>query len=301
MEGGFRVAPEAFGRLTNLVIYLAVLSCVLCTTTSFTVEVSRRPAVLSRRYSWQHQRVPIILEAKRSKKNRSSGQGFASETIKDTNDDSAQIATADMSKSSDVAGTGMLLTSISEPSSASVIPSSTAEMLPSTLDQRSAEERTKALLKEKYGMRTAAEQLEAERQQTIQNERRLEQKKLLDKIKSDPNFDIFQILPAPLLIGIDRFLKAGLAICVFLFVSAGILVTLEAGNAALKLEQLNAGGSSSVNEGFLPESLSTFITETIEPNFTPGLLVLLGFSVTLGLFSAAQLGSSGASYREDGN
>lgn len=49
----------------------------------------------------------------------------------------------------------------------------------------------------------------------------------------------------------------------------------------------------------LPESLDQFIVGTVEPNFTPGLLVLLGFSVSLGVFAAAQLGSQGAQYRED--
>jgi len=39
---------------------------------------------------------------------------------------------------------------------------------------------------------------------------------------------------------------------------------------------------------------------TIEPNFTTGLFVLLGFSVGLGVFAAAQLGSQGAQYKEDG-
>jgi hypothetical protein len=45
--------------------------------------------------------------------------------------------------------------------------------------------------------------------------------------------------------------------------------------------------------------LDSFIVTTIEPNFTPGLLVLLSFSIGLGLFSAAQLGSAGATYKED--
>jgi hypothetical protein len=49
----------------------------------------------------------------------------------------------------------------------------------------------------------------------------------------------------------------------------------------------------------LPENIDQFIVNIIEPNFTTGLLVLLSFSVCLGAFAAAQLGSSAASYTED--
>jgi hypothetical protein len=49
----------------------------------------------------------------------------------------------------------------------------------------------------------------------------------------------------------------------------------------------------------LPEGLEEWVVNVVEPNFTPLLFVLLGFSVGLGLFSAGQLGSKGSVYRED--
>jgi hypothetical protein len=145
-------------------------------------------------------------------------------------------------------------------------------------------ERTKSILRDQYGLRTLEEQQEAQRRQESMNEQRKklqEWKKLADE---GQDFDIMQILPAPLLIGIDRFLKVGVAICTVLFVLAGILITVEA--------------YSKTTGTVLPPDLDTFIVNTIEPNFTPGLGVLLGFSVSLGAFAAAQLSSASSNYRE---
>jgi len=146
------------------------------------------------------------------------------------------------------------------------------------------EERTKSILREQYGLRTREEQQEAQRRQESMNEQRKklqEWKKLADE---GQDFDLMQILPAPLLIAIDRFLKVGVAICTVLFVLAGILITVEAYS--------KTSGTS------LPEDLDNFIVNTVEPNFTPGLGVLLGFSVSLGAFAAAQLSSASSNYRE---
>jgi hypothetical protein len=98
------------------------------------------------------------------------------------------------------------------------------------------------------------------------------------------DFDLIKILPDPLLIFIDRFLKVGVAVCTALFISAGIAITVEAGSKA--------------TNNPLPASIDDFITNVVEPNFTPGLLVLLGFSVSLGAFAALQLSSSSSTYRE---
>jgi ABC-type dipeptide/oligopeptide/nickel transport system permease component len=75
------------------------------------------------------------------------------------------------------------------------------------------------------------------------------------------------------------------AVAGVLFVLSGIGITLEAWSKTT--------GSS------IDPTLDKFIVEAIEPNFTTGLLILLGFSVSLGLFAAAQLGSAGAQYKED--
>ena len=97
-------------------------------------------------------------------------------------------------------------------------------------------------------------------------------------------FDLLAILPAPVTIGIDRFLKAGTVLCGLIFVASGILIAVEAWS--------KASGDP------LSPDLDDFIVRTIEPNFTPGLFVLLSFSVSLGLFASLQLGSQGASYKE---
>ena len=97
--------------------------------------------------------------------------------------------------------------------------------------------------------------------------------------------DVFEVLPPSLLRGIDTALKTGLGICTVLFMVSGIFITIEAGSKATGKE--------------LPEGLDAWIVNVVEPNFTPLLGVLLGFSVSLGLFASGQLGSKGSVYRED--
>lgn len=143
-----------------------------------------------------------------------------------------------------------------------------------------AEERAKSLLKNKYGLKSLEDQqIDAKVQ---------EQRKKLDewktKAETDEGFDLIAMLPGPVLIAIDRILKAGVTITGTLFIASGIAITLEA-------------WSKTTGEP-LPENVDRFIVRTVEPNFTTGLLVLLGFSISLGLLSAAQLGSQGARYKE---
>jgi hypothetical protein len=148
----------------------------------------------------------------------------------------------------------------------------------------SPEERAKNLLRNKYGLKTIEEQqLDAKQLE----ERKERQRKWAEwkKKADDESFDVMTTLPAPLLIGVDRFLKAGVAVTGLLFITAGLGITLE------------AWSKTTGNE--LPTDLDSFIVNTVEPNFTTGLFVLLGFSVSLGIFAALQLGSSGATYKED--
>lgn len=152
-------------------------------------------------------------------------------------------------------------------------------------DNVPVEQRTSSLLRDKYGLRTREEQ-EAEKKR--QDAAREQQQKLAEwKAMADAgeDFDVMSMLPDPVLIFIDRFLKAGVAICTVLFVLAGIGITVEAW--------------SKTSDSPLPEDLDNFIVNVVEPNFTPGLLVLLGFSVSLGAFAALQLSSASSTYRED--
>jgi hypothetical protein len=146
-------------------------------------------------------------------------------------------------------------------------------------------ERTASLLRDKYGLRTMEEQQEEEKKQAKVKSQQKKVEEWTKKADAGGDFDIMQALPANVLVGIDYFLKAGTAICTVLFVLAGVGITFEAWSKA----------SSSP----LPDDIDAFIVNTIEPNFTPGLFVLLGFSVSLGAFAAAQISSASATYRED--
>lgn len=147
----------------------------------------------------------------------------------------------------------------------------------------SAEERAQQVLRQQYGMRTPQEQ--AMENKLREQKQRVEELKRQAAQEEEDSFDIMAVLPAPLLKGIDTFLKLGVAVCTVLFVSAGMGITVEAWSKA--------------SDNPLPENIDTFIVQTIEPNFTPGLLVLLAFSVSLGGFSALQLSSGSAQYKEE--
>lgn len=148
----------------------------------------------------------------------------------------------------------------------------------------SAEERAAKLLREKYGMKTLAEQQMSQKQLENYKEEQKRLKKLKKQVEMD-QADLISLLPPSLVVGIDRFLKFGLVITGLLFVLAGIGITLEAW--------------SKTTGNKLPSDLDIFIVQLVEPNFTYGLFVLLGFSVSLGIFAALQLGSEGANYREE--
>jgi hypothetical protein len=146
------------------------------------------------------------------------------------------------------------------------------------------EERTKRILREQYGLKTLEEQQLSAQQLARRKEEQKKWAELKKKAESNEDLDLFSLLPAPVLVGIDRFLKIGVVVCSVLFILAGMLITVEAW--------------SKTSGEPLPPDLDAFIVNTVEPNFTPGLLVLLSFSVSLGGFAALQLGSRGATYKE---
>ena len=67
--------------------------------------------------------------------------------------------------------------------------------------------------------------------------------------------------------------------------AAAAAIMIEAGSKAL--------------ERPLSDGLKEWVVWVVEPNFTPGLGVLLAFSVSLGLFSVGLGGSASSTYRED--
>ena len=160
-----------------------------------------------------------------------------------------------------------------------------SDAIPTISDDLPPEERTKLILRQKYGLKPVEEQEADARQLEALNERRRKQQEWKAKAEADPEFDIMTAVPAPVLLAVDRFLKGGVVVCGTLFIIAGMFITVEAWSKASNQP--------------LPPDLDAFIVQTVEPNFTPGLLVLLSFSIGLGVFAAAQLGSAGASYKED--
>lgn len=147
------------------------------------------------------------------------------------------------------------------------------------------EERTKVLLREKYGLRTREEQDREQKKEEKRKEQQRRQRKLEKLAEEDKDVDIISMLPAPVLIAIDRFLKVGVAVSTVTFVAAGIAITAEAWAKA--------------SNNPLPQDIDNFIINVVEPNFTPGLGVLLAFSVSLGAFAALQLASDSSQYKED--
>ncbi len=146
----------------------------------------------------------------------------------------------------------------------------------------SQEEKNKEILKQQFGLRSFEE-----KQGDIKAaEKMAEQRSRMQKIKQmeDEEFDIFMVLPPGLVKAIDLFLKTGLAVTTGLFILAGVGITAEAWSVA--------------TSNNLPENVDSFIVNVIEPNFTPGLFVLLAFSVSLGIFATAQLGSGSSTYKE---
>jgi hypothetical protein len=219
----------------------------------------------------------LALQAKKKSGAGTGGKGFgkappAPTTTTTISDDTTMISPTSPIRQQQQDNNPSFLQSIEKGGSTN-IPTMEPELL-------SPEERTKKLLREQYGMRTA-EQQRMEESLQAQRKRMEDLKRAAQK---DEDFDIMAILPGPLLKGIDTFLKWGVGICSILFITAGIFITAEAW--------------SKTSGNPLPSDLDNFIVELVEPNFTPGLLVLLGFSVSLGAFAALQLGSASSQYKE---
>mmetsp|Transcript_19582 Transcript_19582/g.38710 ORF Transcript_19582/g.38710 Transcript_19582/m.38710 type:complete len:265 (+) Transcript_19582:59-853(+) len=222
------------------------------------------------------------MEAKMKKTRSSGGEGFAkspsssSSVSSPSNDDDAIPAFAPRALQSIEPNDS--IPSFQPPTKAS----SNIQLDPSL----PPEERSQQLLRQKYNLKSYEEQ-QGDIRKVIQSEEKKRQRDKLRNIEKlwPADKDLFAVLPPEILRGIDAFLKVGLGICTVLFVSAGVFITIEAGSKATGKE--------------LPVGLEEFVVNVVEPNFTPGLGVLLAFSVGLGLFSSAQLGSAGSTYREE--
>jgi len=261
-----------------------ILSSTICAITSFTTKLSTGYVSSYSRLTRTSSLIalPAKKKSSKNKKSSSSGQGFGKQQ-QSKNDNLSTIEEETTENNNDPT----LLQSI-EPQQSSPFLSvnAPAETTSSNQDTEesiaSTEGRTKQILQDQYGLRTY--------EQRQDNMKAKDQEKKFQKLvkqakKEEEDIDLFSLIPPPLIKIIDGFLKVGLGVSTLLFVAAGIGITLEAYSA------------SSGNP--LPENIDNYITNVIEPNFTIGLLVLLGFSVSLGVFSLGQLGSKGSVYRED--
>jgi len=230
----------------------------------------------------------VVMGAKKRKKVRSgAGQGFGKSIEKPPKqDDPFSSATDEIESGSDAATTTMA-SGFSSIENADNDPSSLRKpRVELDIDPSlPPEERTKQILRQRYGLKPLEEQQgdakAIERKKKTFN--LLEQARAMD----DEEFDLFAVLPKSVTTGIDLFLKVGLGITTLLFVLAGIGITIE------------AWGASGLSGAPIPEDLDRFIVTVIEPNFTTCGLVLLGFSISLGIFATAQLGSGASVYQED--
>lgn len=229
-----------------------------------------------------------ILLAKKKKKKRSGGQGFGKEPEISPKPASSKSINQDLFNIDARAATAAskeVLTSVDGGSN--TIPALSTEQVQTktTSTSENIEDRTGSILREKYGLRTREEQEaeEAKKKKLEDQRKQLNEWKMMAEEGND--FDLLQVIPDPILIFIDNFLKAGVAVCTFAFVLAGIAIAIEAGSKAT--------GNP------LPQGIDDFVANVVEPNFTPGLGVLLSFSVALGVFASLQLNSAASTYRED--
>lgn len=228
-----------------------------------------------------------FLLAKKKKKSQ-AGKGFGKEPEKvasSTTNNNGDLFNIESRASQSKQQSSSAFTSVDGGSDS--IPTLSMEQATTTTASASGnvEDRTGSILRDKYGLRTREEQEAEEAKQKKRNDQRKKINEWKKQADLGEDFDLLEIIPDPILIFIDKFLKVGVSICTFLFLLAGVFITIEAGSKAL--------------DNPLPPALDSFIANVVEPNFTPGLVVLLSFSVGLGIFASLQLNSAASTYRED--
>lgn len=259
--------PATLGRCCCMILVAALATST--TTTAFSWQLARR----------QSTPTAVLVGPLFAKGGGGGGKGFGSKVK--TSSDSASLK-----ESSALSETSASTSSQSQSSFLQSAEGAASTPVQLDLDESMPpEERTKQILKQQYGMKTLEEQRLSAAQLEIYKEKQRKQAELKKRIANNKDLDIMNMLPPAVLVGIDRFLKAGLGICGTLFIVAGLFITTEAWSKASSQP--------------LPTDLDNFIVNIVEPNFTPGLLVLLGFSVSLGAFASLQLASSSSQYKED--
>jgi len=224
----------------------------------------------------------------------SSGKGFGKQQEKQKGDDKnvsfddkdGLFVSIDETKLSSPKSTSYMSSS-SNLSNIDMISSSSSLSSPASID-KPVEERTKDILRQKFGLTSMEEKLnkleELDRNELIKK-KSLKIQKAVQKKEEESSF--ISSIPPDVLSGISTILKIGTGLSVVLFVLAGIGITWEAWIVSTKPEN-----------SYMSPQLDAFITQVVEPNFTLGLFVLLSFSIALGLLTTAQLGNASAVYKE---
>eukprot|EP00571_Detonula_confervacea_P013178 CAMPEP_0172296958 /NCGR_PEP_ID=MMETSP1058-20130122/141_1 /TAXON_ID=83371 /ORGANISM="Detonula confervacea, Strain CCMP 353" /LENGTH=272 /DNA_ID=CAMNT_0013006043 /DNA_START=56 /DNA_END=874 /DNA_ORIENTATION=- len=228
----------------------------------------------------------VSLSAKKTKKKRtsSSGEGFGKSSAPPA---SSAVREDEATTASDNASTSRALQSIATDDSQR--PSSSSPAADLNLDPNlPPEEKSQAILRQKFGLKSFEEQQAdiGDYRALLDSEKKKEKRdklRNLDKIWPEDR-DFVAVLPPAVIKGVDTFLKLGLGLCTGAFLVAGVFITIEAGSKATGYA--------------LPAGLEDFVVNIVQPYFTPGLGVLLLFSVSLGLFSVGLGGSASSTYKE---
>jgi len=264
-------------------IKAATILLILHSTIAFSPAYFPRVSLIQWSRNFDQKSVSIVATNLNAKKTNTSGKGFGRAPPPSNkggeNSPAREAPTESNSINSVNEGTKDDFTGFASIEGATNFAKPEIEFDPNT----PVEERTKAILKQKYGLRSLEERQGDIRKEQMKAENSSRMKKV--KEMSDEEFDIFMVIPPSIVRIIDTFLKLGLGISIFFFILSGIGITVEAWAVTTK--------------NSLPQNIDSFIVSVIEPNFTTGLLVLLGFSVSLGLFATAQLGSKSTTYREE--
>ncbi len=226
-------------------------------------------------------RTTTELSAKKKKSRGSAGEGFGKAAA--VSDSPSKSSSGIFSSEDDSGSAPRTLQSVD--SVASNSGSDNLDIDPNLSD----EARSKAILRQKFGLKSYEEQqADLGDYRAIQEaEAKASQREKLRSIEKlwPEDKDFVAMLPPSVVRGIDTFLKTGLGLTTGAFITAGIFITIEAGSKATGYE--------------LPDGMDEFVTNVVEPNFTPGLGVLLGFSILLGVFTISLGGSAASSYREE--
>lgn len=143
------------------------------------------------------------------KRSRSEGKGFGTKPIQSKTE--KKVTKSPSSSVSQIADSKPFLQGI-ETGGSNSVPILEEEDDNSKNQSLSPDERAERILREKYGMKTLEEQQLSQKQLENLNEQRRKLQELKRKAELNEDIDIIALIPGPVQIVIDRFLKVGLGI-----------------------------------------------------------------------------------------